>query len=208
MELVFISDTHGKHNNLVVPDGDVLIHCGDFSGLGKERELRKFNTWMGSLPHEHKLAIAGNHELTLDSSSRHHFESLFTNFTYVRDESINIKGYNFYLSPWQPEFYNWAFNYSKDRAEAIWDNIPEDTDILVTHGPPLGILDMNEEGENCGCEYLLDRVEKVKPKIHAFGHIHEGYGKYNPDGYDTEFINASCLNRQYELVNDPIKITL
>ena len=214
MKLIFISDTHGKHLNYTeviedaITDDSVLIHCGDFTFKGRERELRKFNKWIGTfdLPKERKLVVAGNHELTLDVSGRHYFESLFTEFTYLRDESVVVDGFSFYFSPWQPYFFNWAFNYHSERAEDIWNMIPDDTDVLITHGPPEGILDFCDNG-HVGCPTLAYHIqERVRPLVHAFGHIHEGYGMIEEDG--IKYVNASLLDGSYAPINQPIIIEL
>jgi hypothetical protein len=111
-----------------------------------------------------------------------------------------------YGTPWQPEFFNWAFNLPRgEKLKEKWDMIPVDTDILITHGPPFGKLDYVRYGnENVGCEELMKRVEEIKPKIHVFGHIHEGYG-YVFDG-NTHYINASVLNDRYEYRNKPVNV--
>jgi Icc-related predicted phosphoesterase len=216
MKIIFISDTHSKEKHFTdvvngMYDGNldtILVHCGDFTFKGWERELRKFNKWLGVLdiPNDQIYYCAGNHELSLNSSDRDWYESLLTNGTYLKDESVIINGYSFYFSPHQPYFFNWAFNYHEDRADIIWSNIPTDTDVLVTHGPPLNILD-ECDGGHVGCKALRNHIfNRVKPIIHAFGHIHEGYGQQEVDG--IQFINASVLNGAYEPVNQPIIIEL
>jgi Icc-related predicted phosphoesterase len=119
-----------------------------------------------------------------------------TNAHYLQDQSVIIEGLKFYGSPWQPTFHNWAFN--KDRGEKIkteWDKIPSDTDVLITHGPPFGILDKTVDNEKVGCEELLLAVNRIKPKIHIFGHIHENYGEIKLNG--THFINPSSCDYNY-----------
>eukprot|EP00026_Physarum_polycephalum_P017756 Phypoly_transcript_19088.p1 GENE.Phypoly_transcript_19088~~Phypoly_transcript_19088.p1 ORF type:complete len:151 (+),score=18.92 Phypoly_transcript_19088:146-598(+) len=121
------------------------------------------------------------------------------NCYYLRDKAINLEGINFYGAPWQPEFCKWAFNLPRGQAlKEKWDMIPSNTDILITHGPPKGILD-RVEGSNEGCADLLAAVQRIKPKYHIFGHIHEGYGEFS-DG-TTHFINASNLNGAYRPTN-------
>jgi Icc-related predicted phosphoesterase len=114
---------------------------------------------------------------------------------------------NIYGSPWQPEFYNWAFNLPRkgNQLKEKWDNIPTDTDILITHGPAYEYVDkVVGQYENLGCELLTERIKEIKPKIHVCGHIHTGYG-YTFDG-DTHYINASVLNEQYAYSNKPLTI--
>ncbi|MBK04634.1 MAG: metallophosphoesterase [Deltaproteobacteria bacterium] len=196
MRIVAISDTHTKHNQFDIPDGDVLIHAGDFTSRGKQKEIRRFNNFLGTLPHKHKVVIAGNHDFALENEPEL-AEPMLTNCTYLRDSSIVIEGVKIYGSPWQPEFFNWAFNLPRgEPLKEKWEQIPDDTDILITHGPPYGILDKTARGEHVGCEELIKIVLKKKPAYHIFGHIHEAAGEIKQDG--IHFINASLLNLQYK----------
>ncbi len=201
MKIVCISDTHNYYPE--VPDGDVLVHAGDITMVGKYSRLREFNDWLGTLPHKHKLIIAGNHDLSFEDDTEK-AESIITNGTYLCDKDVVIDGVKFWGSPWQPWFNDWAFNVPRgsNSLKAVWDKIPDDTDVLITHGPPYGILDRTLEGDLVGCDLLLARVKEVKPKFHIFGHIHEEYGVTVRDG--TTFINASIMNREYKPGNSAI----
>jgi Icc-related predicted phosphoesterase len=202
MKCVVISDTHGMHRKVDIPDGDVLIHGGDILGRGSLLELREFNDWLGELPHAYKLIIAGNHDWCFERDEKASRE-LLTNGVYLQDESFEIEGVKFYGSPWQPWFLDWAFNLPRGDAIKIkWDLIPEGIDVLITHGPCYGILDKTSSGENVGCEELLKSLERIKPKFHLCGHIHEGYGILEKDG--CAFINASINTHQYRPENKPI----
>lgn len=173
MRIVCISDTHGKHRSMKIPDGDVLIHAGDLTPRGHEKDIKDVNEWLGTLPHKHKIMIAGNHDFQFEINPVN-ARSWITNAHYLCDESLTLDGVKFYGSPWQPRFFDWAFN--KDRGaplKAIWDKIPLDTDVLITHGPPHGILDLTFDKIKAGCEELLLAVQRIKPKVHVFGHIHE-----------------------------------
>tara|TARA_R110002073_G_scaffold128374_2_gene274096 strand:- start:242 stop:643 length:402 start_codon:yes stop_codon:yes gene_type:complete len=128
---------------------------------------------------------------------------IMTNCIYLQDESVEIEGLKIYGSPWQPWFFNWAFNLrTPEELKEKWDKIPEDTDVLVTHGPPLGILDLTMDGLNVGCSELIKAVERIKPRAHIFGHIHEGYGDTMLDG--CIFVNASINTHRYRPINEPI----
>ena len=202
MKIVCTSDTHGRNKTKEIPDGDVFIHAGDISIMGNLKEIVKFNDWLGELPHKHKAIISGNHDWAfyLNADTK----DIITNATYLQDSSTVINGVKFYGSPWQPRFGNWAFNLKRNgkKLENKWNMIDDDTDVLITHGPPFGILDITHMGINAGCELLLDRVNNIKPKVHVFGHIHEGYGvSYKKD---TIFVNASNLNGKFHNTNDPI----
>lgn len=120
---------------------------------------------------------------------------------YLEDSSVCIEGINFYGSPVTPFFYDWAFNCERgEKIKQYWDKIPENTDVLITHGPPFGILDKTTTGEIVGCEELAKAVNRIQPKVHIFGHIHEEYGMIAKG--ETTYINASLLNERYHYVND------
>lgn len=208
MKLVCISDTHGKHGRMPeLPDGDVLIVAGDISNVGTREQIIQFNDWIQHRPHKHKLVIAGNHDWYFYRKPEK-ARALMTNCTYLQDESVVIDGVKFYGSPWQPTFYNWAFNL--DRGEPlreVWNKIPDDTDILITHGPPAGKLDAAMDGRGTGCVDLNDRVFKVRPKVHIFGHIHECYGTLDI-GSSTLYVNASVCTRQYIPSNSAIVVDI
>lgn len=202
MKCVAISDTHGMHGEIIVPDGDVLIHAGDILGKGTLFELDEFNDWLGTLPHKYKIVVAGNHDWCFESSERAS-RGLLSNAIYLKDESVVIGNVHFYGAPWQPYFMNWAFNLkrSEDLREK-WQLIPWDTDVLITHGPPKGVLDKVIDGDNVGCEELAKAVIDIKPKYHVFGHIHEGYGVLESEG--TTSINACINTEKYKPTNKAI----
>ncbi len=208
MKIVLISDTDGRHNEVDIPDGDILIHAGDLSSRGKKEEIIDFLNWFSNQPHKYKIFIAGNHDFFFEREPKEIVEAIIPkNVIYLNDSGIEIEDIKIWGSPVQPEFYNWAFN--RERGIDIkkhWDLIPKDTDILITHGPPEGILDKTVRGKGVGCEELLLTVNVIKPKIHVFGHIHEAYGVEKVN--NTSFINASILNERYYYTNDPIIIEL
>jgi len=217
MIITCISDTHTKHRYCRpdLPGGDLLIHAGDISSMGYEHEIQQFCKWFNSIEnYDHKVFIAGNHDYgfqdNVDKVSQ--IVNSYKWITYLQDEMFEFGSdydsmVKIYGSPWQPEFHDWAFNLPR-RGTALqskWDAIPNDTDILITHGPAQGYLDTSGEPynqPNLGCELLTNRIKSLKPKIHVCGHIHGGYG-YKFDG-DTHFINASILNERYEYKNKPI----
>lgn len=210
-KIVFISDTHNYHDEVKLPKGDILVHSGDFSGRGHPAEIFNFFSWLSiqSLKFKHIVFIAGNHDKSFEYKSPwvlKALEQLPTNVHYLEDSEIIIDGIKFYGSPWQPEFFNWAFNLPRGQAiEEKWDMIPQDTDILITHGPPMYMLDYTlRDMINVGCLDLYNKVLQVKPKIHVFGHIHEGYGYKEVD--NTLFINASTCTLLYRPINLPIVV--
>lgn len=206
MKIVIISDTHNKHRQLVLPEGDLIIHAGDVSEGGTNRECLEFLQWFSQLPFKHKVFIAGNHDFMFERTDSTPI-AIPDGVIYLRDNSCEIEGLRIYGSPYTPEFYNWAFMKKRGvEIRKVWENIPSKLDILVTHGPPFKVLDRNLYGVFTGCEDLLEKVKEVKPKIHAFGHIHEAYGRHEENG--IKFINASCLNENYRLVNKAVEIEL
>ena len=197
MRIVCISDTHMRHDKIEVPDGDVLVHAGDFTRRGAMGDVTRFNEWLGTLPHRHKVVIAGNHDWCFQLFPDR-ARSELTNAIYLEDEATEIEGVRFYGSPWQPWFLDWAFNLQRGaELAAKWALIPAGTQVLITHGPPLGFGDRTVGGEDVGCADLLDRIEAIRPRVHISGHIHEGSGVV--EGTHTLFVNASVLDAGYEV---------
>lgn len=222
IRFVCLSDTHDMADCLLIPPGDVLLHAGDLTMVGLQDEVERFNDLLLSLPHQHKIIIAGNHDLTFDLKYQENLAKKFPhisgvdaatiksslkNCIYLEDSEVVIGGYKIYGSPWSPTFHNWAFNLDRgpDIAEK-WTLIPKDTEILITHGPPYGILDMCYDGVNAGCEDLLGKVLEIKPLVHLFGHIHETYGVVHNE--DTTFINGSNCTLRYDPANAPLVFDL
>jgi len=208
--ITFITDTHTKHKHLTgeLPGGDILIHCGDFTNRGYMTEIKNFLDWFDEVKgYEHKIFIAGNHDFGFQDNPKECAKLLtnYPNLTYLEDNSVIIDGIKIYGTPWQPRFYDWAFNVNRgwDIAQK-WEKIPMDTDILITHGPAFGILDQTYTGQRVGCEDLYKKVMEIKPKVHACGHIHYDYGMKEMDG--MTFINACNLGEDYMYQNGPITL--
>jgi Icc-related predicted phosphoesterase len=203
MKIVAISDTHGLHQSICLPEGDLLIHAGDLSKRGLKTEVEDFLNWFSAQPHRYKVFIAGNHDFFFEKEDTDVIQKLIPdNIIYLNDSAAMIEGLKIWGSPIQPLFYDWAFN--RQRGADIkkhWDLIPADADILLTHGPAHGILDLTMDYRNVGCEELLKKIEAVKPKYHICGHIHEAHGVLEKEG--TTFINASLLNVHYRPVFKP-----
>ncbi len=188
MRIVCVSDTHGYHRRAVVPDGDILVHGGDLTRHGSLEDVDDFNAWLGSLPHKHKVVICGNHDWCFQKTPAE-ARARITNAIYLEDEGCEIEGLKFYGSPWTPLFFDWAFMLSEVELFEKWALIPAGLDVLITHGPPHGILDVTNRNELAGSVTLIERVRTTKPRLHVFGHIHEAAGRY--DDADTTFVNAS-----------------
>lgn len=223
VKIVALSDTHGHHREVTLPPGDVFVYAGDFMTCGyKFNEVRDFADWINKLPHTHKILVAGNHDRLMEQQHQLCINQFDKSIHYLKDSSVTINGLKFWGSPYTPWFYNWAFNVHRGPSiKAHWDKIPTDTDVLITHGPPYGILDQSiphaqvsswsstliiPSSEHVGCEELKYAVERIMPEIHIFGHIHGSYGQSK--NIETRFFNVSTCNEQYNPGNDPIVIEI
>jgi Icc-related predicted phosphoesterase len=245
MKVVLISDTHTRHKHLTtkafkpgLPDGDLLIHAGDFTGVGQKGEVIRFVEWAENQASRYThgvVFIAGNHERSFDPKYfREHEDSDLwddlshlkkptwlrnilsdlepgrSSVTYLENQEIVLGGFKIWGSPITPWFYGerWAFNKQRGAdIKEVWDKIPSDTDIVVTHGPVVGRHDyIPSEGKYVGCEELKNRIEEIKPKLHVCGHIHEGHGEIMAGG--VVYVNASICDRFYDPVNKPIVVNL
>jgi predicted phosphohydrolase len=207
MRIVCISDTHGNHERMRVPGGDVLIHAGDLTNMGTGEEIEAAMHWLSQLPHRHKIAIAGNHDWLFQNDPKSAALLIPPEVHYLEDCGCALAGLNFWGSPVQPRFMDFAFN--RERGDDInrhWQMIPVGTDVLVTHAPPYGGLDRIGNTERGGCEMLRRRVLEVQPRLHVFGHLHDGYGSefWGP----TRLVNASICNESGLPTKDPIVVDL
>lgn len=210
MKIVAIADIHSKYrktfDNLV--EGDTLVIAGDITRRGRLGDL---NSFLGKLAKhrkmwKHVVMIAGNHDHCFAREDEK--EIAFTlmdgmNITYLEDSGATLDGVKFYGSPYAPKYGNWSFYLMRQSPELVekWKKIPDDTDVLITHGPPYGVLDSTISGHRAGCEILRRQVEwRVKPKAHIFGHIHEGYGSEN------FYYNVSTNDAFYAYKNPPMII--
>jgi Icc-related predicted phosphoesterase len=229
MRIIFISDTHGLHDtmkyqvtNFLDPNQtNILIHSGDCTNVGKKNEVIEFIDWFQNLKgFNTKIFIAGNHDFAFEKKPdwlSHYINSenlSQSDCVYLEDEEFIIndpefsRPIKFYGTPWQPEFYNWAFNLPRNGDELFqkWNKIPNDTDILITHGPPFGCLDVTPINTRVGCELLVFHVKQINPLFHTFGHIHHSYGIVERDG--TTFVNSSICDERYRPINKPITVDL
>lgn len=211
MRLVLISDTHSRHLAMPpLPAGDVLVHAGDLTALGSLDEISGFMSWFAAQPHPHKVFIAGNHDFAFERSPAAAEALVPSGVTYLRDSGCVIDGVPFWGSPWQPWFHDWAFNLERGAALAAkWALIPDDVQVLVTHGPPEGMLDTVAfpRGAHVGCEALAARILALRElRVHGFGHIHEAYGAEVVGG--VTYVNASVCDLDYRPVNAPVCVDL
>lgn len=197
-----LSDTHNQHKKFECEGGDILIHAGDATLGGKEHEIIHFLDWYAKQDYSYLIFIPGNHDWAFERSPALMAEECQNrNIILLNDSGVDVEGIKIWGSPVQPWFHSWAFN--RDRGSDIkhhWDMIPDDTELLITHGPPAGFLDWvgyvdGTPKERVGCQDLMNKILKTQVKLHVFGHIHEARGiEYVGP---TTFVNASCLDRMY-----------
>lgn len=219
VKVVFVSDTHCALNKVKIPTGaDLLIHSGDLTYRGDLNEVEKELDVLATIGANFKdvVVIFGNHD-RLGEQNPFVTQKMCEDrgLLYLNDTEVTTEGLRIWGSPISPTFPKkgiWAFNADRgSEIKAHWDKIPEGLDVLVTHGPPFGLLDDVQDFysgtiKSVGCVDLLDRVMKVKPRYHSFGHIHSGHGV--KVFHDTTFINASNLNEQYKVAYEPIVIDI
>lgn len=219
MKIVAISDTHNGHDKIVIPPCDILIHGGDATFRGRKEEVESFAKWFDKQPAKHKVFIPGNHELGVEAQwpgSKAWYLDHCPSAHLLMNSDVTLDGVKIWGSPVTPWFHDWAWNVARGPAiKKYWDMIPADTSIVVTHGPPYGILDAVNRGfgradwnpqEHVGCQDLMDAMLRIKPKLHIFGHIHEGYG--TQVFQDTIYCNASIMDEHYDPVNLPFEFDL
>jgi len=213
MKIVAISDTHTKKIDL--PEGDILVHSGDCSYRGTVPEIEQFGDWLGEVQDKYQyiVFVPGNHDWLFEKDYERAVRILkerASNVIVLNDSEFTVPVWNVKIwgSPVQPNFGGWAFNRARgEEVQKHWYQIPDDTDSLVTHGPPFGVLDevLYSFGDShVGCEMLARRLEQVKPKLCIFGHIHEGYGQTKIDGIN--YVNASIMDESYDPMNKPVVI--
>ena len=205
MRLICLADTHNKHYEIPIPKGDVLIHAGDCTDGGTRNETDNFLKWFSAQPHEHKILVPGNHDFYFEKAKN--LKNVPENIHLLLDTGIEIEGIKFWGSPVTPGLDNWAFN--RERGKKIkehWNLIPTDTDILITHTPPFGILDEIGSGRHLGCEELTKILQTVEPIYHFFGHVHHASGSTSGSG--IKFFNVSILDERLRIMHSPVIIDL
>lgn len=210
-KIVCISDTHNALNEIVFPEGDILIHAGDLTGFGRAEEIDSQLKIMDKLDYQIKILTPGNHDFLFQNDPRLSKKILrrYKTISYLQNNGAKFLGLNVYACPYMPRFGGWAFmeRAGSSELESRFRRIPENIDILITHCPPFEILDKSLIGHNCGCQILRDQIlQRIKPKLHVFGHIHESHGVYKTE--ETTFVNASIMDRQYSVHFEPIVIEI
>lgn len=214
-----ISDSHCLHADLKVPEVDMVIHSGDFANSRNSainsNEVMEFLDWFVSLKIKHKVLVAGNHDISIENRMIHPNFILDAGITYLENNSVTIDGLKIWGSPITPSFgKGWAWNIARHKTNLVWGLIPQDADIIITHGPPRGILDINQEMELCGCKSLMRKVKAVSPMLHLFGHVHNNETVINSgirkiNNLNTIFSNGSVVrDGKTMIINNGNVITL
>jgi Icc-related predicted phosphoesterase len=218
MRIVCISDSHMHHRKINMPDGDMVIHAGDFS-LWDDCDVDLYNKWIGEHLPKYKhgwIQIAGNHDAKFEWNNFGHSakkqKAKLTNAIYLQDKAVEVNGLKIYGTPWSARFgADMAFNVYPQQLAAKWKLIPDDVDILVTHTPAWGVLDAipSKEGMlHVGCPDLLVRINEIKPKLHVCGHVHFSYGQKMYANGVTLGVNAALVGKDHKLVNEPIVVEI
>lgn len=225
-KLCCISDTHNRHEELILPPADCLVHTGDYSMMGEYAETLEFLHWIAKQGSKYQIVffLSGNHDFMAQDDPESFNELcdliLPANVIHLNEKSHTFDGFTFYGHQFVPDLPNWAFSRSRGKTMKMKTDLIPKCDVLLSHGPPYGILDIvprrtwrdeqDEDGKwniqdwsNVGCQDLLERVEVIRPKLHAFGHIHEGHSKIYKNNYTT-FINCAVLDGSYDFVGNPM----
>lgn len=210
MKLVLISDTHCRLEDVTIPEGDLLIHAGDLTFQGSIQEVSKEAQQLAAIRHRFThgiIFVPGNHDWGFERNEGL-FRDIMDTTRVLINEAVTIDGHNFYGSPVSPSFCNWAFNVDRGPEIAqVWDRIPADTNVLITHGPPYGSRDACPDGARVGCVDLAERIKSLPDlRLHVFGHIHHSYGT-RLEG-NVHYINASICTEKYKPTNQPIIINI
>lgn len=202
IDILHLSDTHGQHKNLKsLPEADVIVHSGDFTFAGSEEEAYDFMNWFCNLPYKHKIFIAGNHDMCMYGAD--HIDGLSRNVHYLYNNSVVIDGIKFYGIPMFME------DCMDGNLDVFINNIPDDTDVLITHMPPKGTCDIANYGkgpEHRGNATLAELLKKLHPTCHLFGHEHDAYGKTIKE--NVIYSNACVVDSRYNLINNPTIINI
>lgn len=206
--IVMVSDTHDRYKDLVdMPKGDILVMAGDLTFDGAANELRRLNDWLDEQDYDHKVLIPGNHDLTFEARWDWACRKVPAADAILDQEMYDADGIKIWGEPRQPWFYDWAFNVDREEMkERCWDKVPDDVDILLTHGPPWGVGDFTTRGAHVGCVAQREYILEKKPPLVVCGHIHSGYGIHILG--NTTVVNASVCNEKYQAVNPPVVLEM
>lgn len=203
MKLCLISDTHNTHDEFEIEPCDLFIHAGDFTNLGQFKEIARFSEWLDKVPAKHKVIIPGNHDILFEEEWGNACSLLPDDVHALNQSAVEIEGIKIWGEPRTPEFMNWAFNVPRLKMKEVWDKVPDDIDILVTHGPPKHCRDMTPRGEPVGCAFQRAMILKHPTlKMVVCGHIHEAYGHEklgDVDVYNVAVLDLYATRTKYPI---------
>lgn len=199
--ICMIADTHRQHRQLAIPPCDLPIHCGDMCSFQREdaATLEDIDCWFAEVPARKVICIGGNHDFPLQ-----HREFRFAHAEYLCDRTIEIDGLRIHGAPWCPDLSGFAFYLPEAQLAEKWKLIPAGIDILITHTPPQGILDLPSSGQmHLGCPHLRQELKRIQPRLHAFGHVHASRGSCYSD--NIHFYNAAVVTgRNFHIKHPPL----
>lgn len=206
IKIAMISDVHNKWHHLQIPECDILISAGDYSFVGEQSIVREFHKWLNQQPAKEKISVQGNHEVWVQRNwhlAKCIAQEQCPGVHFIDEGRVELLGKKIWCSAITPWFHDWAWNRQRGlEIRKHWERIPIDTEILVTHGPPYGILDQVKDeksgimSEPLGCKDLRAQLGYHDDiKLHVFGHIHTGSGEMDFGG--IHFVNASIVDEQY-----------
>jgi Icc-related predicted phosphoesterase len=202
MNTMFISDTYGQHDSIILPRGEMIIHAGDVTKNGTEAEVRDFLQWFSHLDYKYKIFIAGTHDHFFEQEPERVKEMIPSGVIYLEESGVEIEGLNIWGSPMNAFNHGSAFSKSKDEIAEHWEKIPDNSDLVIIRTPAYGVLDENPQGEHLGCKDLLRRLVKVEPLYFVCGYPEGLHGsEYN---HGIHFINASLMNEKFEIIYKPV----
>lgn len=201
-----ISDTHDRHDEIDLPAGDLLIHCGDMFNISyrDSEQIEAMDAWFGRQKFARILCTGGNHDRALEAVAAHGRQP-FRNAHLVVDEVVTFRGLRIYGAPWVPALRTHAFYRDDAGLAAAWARVPTGLDILITHTPPRGILDTSSRGHSLGCDALAAEMPRIVPRVHCFGHVHASAGRRQVG--ETMFINAASYDGSTDTMREPIRLT-
>jgi Icc-related predicted phosphoesterase len=202
MNAMFISDTHGQHEDVLLPHGNMIIHAGNITKNGTPAEAVNFLQWFARLKYNYKIFIAGTHDHFFENEPALAKRLIPAGVIYLEESGVEIGGLKIWGSPYNSFNHGSAFSRPEDKAIGHWEKIPDDSDMVIIHTPAYGVLDENANGEHEGSKDLLRKLIRVEPRYFVCGHRPSTRGyEYR---YGIHFINASVTNDEFKIAHKPV----
>jgi len=202
MNVMFISDSCGQHDALMLPWGNMIIHAGNITRNGTRSEVVDFLQWFAHLNYQHKIFIAGTDDHFFEKEPKAVRRLIPAGVIYLEESGVEIGGLKIWGSPYNSYNHGSAFGKTEEKIVGHWEKIPDDSNMLVIHSPAYGVLDKNAKGEHEGSKDLLRKLVKVEPRYFICGHRQSTHGyEYR---YGIHFINASVTNDEFKITHKPV----